>query len=246
MTKKAAVYLIVSLLVASPAVAQSVFLERQVLSPFVMDVTTSTHYFNMTVGQPEFITSSSENYFLTQGFGQPILHFEPEIEYTITFDQCTGEYLVEVTSVGICVNMENVELFWNNELGTTTFITIADSVSLFVFGSVSCNMENTIIFSEEEVSEVNCDTEFYQLITPNNDGANDGWIIENVSTNLPANAVKIFNRWGIVVWSGTNYDNDNVLWTGRSNEGAELPDGTYFYTLETIEQAYSGFVELQR
>jgi len=48
------------------------------------------------------------------------------------------------------------------------------------------------------------------------------------------------------VWSGTNYDNDNVLWTGRSNEGAELPDGTYFYTLETIEQAYSGFVELQR
>jgi gliding motility-associated-like protein len=39
--------------------------------------------------------------------------------------------------------------------------------------------------------------------------------------------MKVFNRWGIEVYSNANYDNS---WDGRYN-GGPLPDGTYYYVL---------------
>ena len=66
------------------------------------------------------------------------------------------------------------------------------------------------------------------VITPNNDGFNDKWIILrpfNISVS-----VKMFNRWGQLIYSNNNYNND---WDGRSSVTNEyLPYGTYFYLVE--------------
>jgi gliding motility-associated-like protein len=65
------------------------------------------------------------------------------------------------------------------------------------------------------------------VITPNNDGYNDSWRIENIQL-FPSNRVLIVNRWGDVVYQSDFYNND---WDG-SFGGGLLPAGTYYYILD--------------
>jgi gliding motility-associated-like protein len=66
------------------------------------------------------------------------------------------------------------------------------------------------------------------ILTPNNDGYNDKWIIlRPYNINV---SVKIFNRWGQLLYSNPNYKND---WDGRSTvNNSYVPHGTYFYLIE--------------
>ena len=79
--------------------------------------------------------------------------------------------------------------------------------------------------------------EVNQLVTPNGDGRNDFLFIRNVD-RVPNNTLKIFNRWGVAVYEGTNYNNQNNVFDGRSrgrstvNAGAYLPAGVYYYIFE--------------
>lgn len=86
----------------------------------------------------------------------------------------------------------------------------------------------------------------YNGISPNDDGFNDVFTIEGVE--LFNNTLKIFNRWGRVVYDAKNYKN---TFNGVSNkkvvgtQGNKLPVGTYFYVLETEDgKNYSGWIYL--
>ena len=65
------------------------------------------------------------------------------------------------------------------------------------------------------------------VLTPNNDGFNDTWFVKNIDL-FPKNAVKIISRWGDVVFSTNNYQNN---WSGTYGSGL-LPAGTYYYILD--------------
>jgi gliding motility-associated-like protein len=70
----------------------------------------------------------------------------------------------------------------------------------------------------------------YNVITPNDDGKNEYFVIDNVE--LYANSrLQIFNRWGGLVYEQTGYQNS---WKGTSN-GQILANGIYFYVLELNE-----------
>jgi len=76
----------------------------------------------------------------------------------------------------------------------------------------------------------------WEGISPNNDGDNDSWIIDGIR-RYPNNRVRIFNRWGNLVYSAEGYNNENVIWYGQSNQGITmgeeiLPDGTYYYVID--------------
>lgn len=114
-------------------------------------------------------------------------------------------------------------------------------------------------------AEYGCDTTFVgemivlpvklkipNIFTPNGDGINDYFIIDNDPTNGTGEGddnnetdrgfeydtykalsdyyirteLTIFNRWGRIVYKSTDYKND---W-----DGGKLPDGTYFYVLECV------------
>jgi large repetitive protein len=64
------------------------------------------------------------------------------------------------------------------------------------------------------------------VITPNNDGKNDYFVIGEISGKVD---LTIFNRWGNIEYTNSNYLND---WDGRNNKGVELPNDTYFYILK--------------
>ena len=77
-------------------------------------------------------------------------------------------------------------------------------------------------------------------ISPNGDGKNDSWDL----SNLKVQKAQIFNRYGVEVYSKSNYVNE---WNGTTNSGQELPTATYYYliTFESGKQK-TGWVYLQR
>ena len=62
------------------------------------------------------------------------------------------------------------------------------------------------------------------VFTPNGDGQNDIWYIESVG--LKDLAVKIYNRWGELVYDLTGVNNG---WNGKNKNGKMCSDGTYYY-----------------
>jgi len=57
--------------------------------------------------------------------------------------------------------------------------------------------------------------------------------------------LEIYNRYGVLVYSKDNYVDE---WHGQTNDGEELPVGTYFYTMvyEGGSKTRSAWVYLNR
>ena len=85
--------------------------------------------------------------------------------------------------------------------------------------------------SPDESIEVN------QMLTPNGDGMNDFLFIRGLD-KVQRSTLRIFNRWGIAVYEGEDYNNQNNVFDGRSkgrstiSSGEYLPSGIYFYIFD--------------
>ena len=66
------------------------------------------------------------------------------------------------------------------------------------------------------------------IITPNDDGANDYLTVPCLANLYKNNNLKVFNRWGDKVYEAQPYEND---WKG-TYRNTPLPPGTYFYLLQ--------------
>ncbi len=83
---------------------------------------------------------------------------------------------------------------------------------------------------------------FYSAFTPNGDGDNDVFYIGNL-VKYPDNNLKIYNRYGKMVYNASNYDN---TWSG-TYLGDSLPAGTYFYIFnDGKDKLYKGSVTIIR
>ncbi|MEM7187309.1 MAG: gliding motility-associated C-terminal domain-containing protein, partial [Bacteroidota bacterium] len=100
--------------------------------------------------------------------------------------------------------------------------------------------------------------EIFNGVTPNGDGLNDFFEIRGI-VDYPQNNVKIFNRWGVLVFETDGYNESDNVFRGVSNGRAtvnqdkELPTGTYYYILtftgsDTPEgrSAYNGYLYINR
>ncbi len=140
-------------------------------------------------------------------------------------------------STGLTVDAQTGEIDLNGS--------VEGSYTIVYTTNDNCSASDSVQISI--TAETGCDLSIYKGFTPNGDGFNDGWIIDGVEF-YPGSVVKIFNRWGGVVWESTEYDNLQVKWEGKNLSGGELPDGTYFYyiSLAGIDRVYKGWVELTR
>ena len=96
-----------------------------------------------------------------------------------------------------------------------------------------------------------CSIIIYNHFTPNGDGVNDSFFIENLRS-YPNFSLLIYNRWGKLVWEGNINSPD---WDGKSNQAGviskgDLPEGTYYYVLNLNDAKYPepfiGWVFLNR
>jgi gliding motility-associated-like protein len=71
---------------------------------------------------------------------------------------------------------------------------------------------------------------FGNVFSPNGDGLNDVWRVPK-DYLFPDLNIEIFNRWGALVWSATG-EKAAKGWNGKTNNGNELPIGTYYYVIK--------------
>ncbi|NOT74311.1 MAG: T9SS type B sorting domain-containing protein [Cyclobacteriaceae bacterium] len=94
------------------------------------------------------------------------------------------------------------------------------------------------------------DIMIYNAISPNNDGKNDSWIIQNIDVleDTKENHITVFNRWGDSVFEIDNYNNLDRVFNGLSKNGSQLPSGTYFYRIDfkSGRKTQNGYISLKR
>ena len=85
--------------------------------------------------------------------------------------------------------------------------------------------------------------EVFDIMTPGDgDGLNDVFVIRGLD-KYPNNTVKIYNRWGVLVFETRGYGLNNNFFTGESNgrvtieKNKQLPVGTYYYVLEYVNNS---------
>jgi gliding motility-associated-like protein len=138
---------------------------------------------------------------------------------------CQNVYVLNAAPVNGSFNPETASFSWQNAQGP---VPGGDSQSLDVpaVGTYTvivtvdgCSTESAPF----EVTSIAC--QIQKGISVNNDGFNDTFDL----TGFDVKELTIFNRLGMKVYSKANYINE---WGGKSDDGDELPDGTYFYVLD--------------
>lgn len=124
---------------------------------------------------------------------------------------------------------------------TYTFQTDGDHPFLLtVTDDFGCKNDTTI-----QVRVEDCTIEASNVMTVNNDGVNDNLIIDGVEF-WPNTMLKIYDRWGKLVFESENYQND---WNGNvKDSNRKAPAGTYYYFVQrSIDPApQTGFLTLLR
>jgi gliding motility-associated-like protein len=141
------------------------------------------------------------------------------------------------------------DYLWNNNA-------ITESIKKLTFGNYQLRvLDNNGCATEDNytisVERDDCDAPVYipQGFSPDGDGTNESFVIPGIE-NYPNNSIRIFNRWGSVVYEKSPYNND---WNGQPGSGlivlkndGYLPTGTYYYVIELAPgmQPITGYVYL--
>ncbi|ENA1815782.1 gliding motility-associated C-terminal domain-containing protein, partial [Flavobacterium psychrophilum] len=143
---------------------------------------------------------------------------------------------------------------------TSGVITVGTSVApgTYVFAYTICENLNLANCSTATVTieVLPSNVIIYNGVTPNGDGDNDVFYLENIEF-MKESSVEIYNRWGVLVYEVSGYDNKEKSFKGISEgrvtleRGSLLPVGTYYYIVryvdlknESIEKA--GYLHLTR
>lgn len=203
--------------------------------------------FSHTSGEATVATISNNENTLTQGFHQPGTENTNSLYYEViassTMCPFAADGSAEVVDISGCTPPYRI-LWSNGTEGTSVSHLTAGIYSVQVI-SEKCRLvqEFEILAGPEE----NCDIEFHNAFSPNGDGINDNWEIENIEEEeFQSNHIEIFNRWGQMIWEGKGYNNSSVVWDGVSAKGNPLSDGTYFYIANIADRLYKGYIEITR
>lgn len=129
----------------------------------------------------------------------------------------------------------SLDLLWSTgDEGAVTYVPILASGTYTVTATDDCGREATATVNVI----VDCEVIIPNVFTPNGDGHNDIWFIDGIA--YANNTLRVFNRWGQLVYETKNYRNN---WNG-----GDSPDGTYYYELivERKSKPYTGHVTILR
>ena len=176
---------------------------------------------------------------------QPIAEFEADPAISMLSESGGVVNFINYADQSV-VTGGNGSFYWDFGDGTIDSVNFSDphvystwgdfDVTLHVQSNSGCSSEitHTIVIEQDLV--------FSNVITPNGDGINDVFAIENLNTNINPedpdgyrnNRLQIFDRWGKKVYDAKNYDTyakSGTVYPGNQIfDGSGLSDGTYYYS----------------
>ena len=139
---------------------------------------------------------------------------------------CLGQ---EVLTIIDNTNSNFIYRWFNN---VTDTLSLGDTLKLIgsYYSEAGINTIKLSVSNEcgDEISENDFiieDCVIPNVITPNGDGFNEYFVTKYAKIYNDVN-ITILNRWGKVVYEGSNYQNQ---WNGLNSNGSKLNDGTYYY-----------------
>lgn len=161
---------------------------------------------------------------------------------------CSSEILAPMTASGV----SGASFTWYSD-GGSVLGTSNQFTPLTQNGVTNYYVTQTVLGCEGPSSVViitvnGCDIIIPTAFTPNGDGANDNWQIVDLDELYPNNAVRIYNRWGNLLFehdSSKNGPYDSNRWEG-TYKGSDLPVGSYYFIIDLndTEDARKGIVSI--
>ena len=239
-------FLLIAFVFCSSLAYSQIELSRQVIGSLGQSETIYGDLdISSTAGEAVVQTIFSDSLTLTQGFHQP--GFKGFLNFSIT----VTDALCPTSTDGFAMISDLVgcrppySILWSNGSKTNTAEDLGPGLYSVTVTTAQCVLTKTFeVFSQPQSM---CDLRFFNAFSPNDDGTNDTWEIENIeSGDYDNNKIEIFNRWGQMIWDGKKYDNKEIVWKGESKGGKAVPDGTYFYIATVNKTVYKGYIELTR
>ena len=218
--------------------------EQNVISSGGNESSTTTIQVTSTIGEAIIKTVGTSPVVLTQGFQQTFNGDTIGFDVTVTSPLCNerNDGFAEISNIVGCEGPYS--FLWSSGSVTNRANNLGIGPhSVTVTSSDRCTQVYNFVVTA--ANNLPCLLKFYSGITPNADGANDTWVIDNIQL-FPINEIKFYNRLGNKVWEGKNYDNLSVVWGGENLSGNDLPSDTYFYIFESGSNVEKGWVELTR
>ena len=192
-----------------------------------------TAYSNTNSPQTIFVkvenSSASECYAITSfdialyetpetQFGDVVYEVCPNATTPITVTAIPDNYMSNEVSIVWYDQNDNI-IPGENSLDLDTVLTEGVYTIEVTFNDTGCSNTATVDVYELDSCIIP------QGISPNNDGLNDNFDL----SSFDVQRLEIYNRYGTLVYSKDSYSNE---WHGQSNDGEELPVGTYYFVMK--------------
>lgn len=161
---------------------------------------------------------------------------------TVTNDTTVSlGYDVTLTASGAYSYMWSPDMYLDATEGSSVTATPLETITYTVTGTSEYNCVSTASVTVTVVPDYTF--EATNIITPNENGANDTWYVKNLELYDDCDIV-IVNRWGNEVYSSRGY---STPWDGTL-DGEPLPEGTYYYVVKCdgTDKVYKGPITLLR
>ena len=159
---------------------------------------------------------------------------------------CPGDsYEVIISTVADASYLWTGPNAFTSDVSDITFAAAIEDMGVY---SVTATLNGCVSpSSETELAIINIysfdDFDLPNVLTPNNDGANDVFDLESYFKTCQPYEVVFFDRWGIVVYQ---HRQNGIPFSGISLDGSELMDGVYLFKINLEEGIKHGFVHLLR
>ncbi|TRW99740.1 gliding motility-associated C-terminal domain-containing protein [Flavobacterium gawalongense] len=176
----------------------------------------------------------------------------PEIQFEISGDCESRDYVLTVIPIASSYDSSNVDYQWKDSTGApvgtnSNVLNVSDVIASTpgqeVFPIKYSLTVKSIATGCETTDNVTIESIYCNIqkgISPDGNGSNDYFDLRLMDVKN----LEIFDRYGIKVYSQTNYTDQ---WKGQSDKGDELPSATYYYVIEFNNgQTKTGWIYLIR
>jgi gliding motility-associated-like protein len=148
-------------------------------------------------------------------------------------------FIQEYRITQIDINNELVTNIAKAEGLTPNEIVVSDSDKVVIAKSIVLACGNVVV---------------HNAFSPNGDGFNESFTIDSLEDTIcyPENTVEIYNRWGVLVFETTGYNNGTNSFDGTSrgrttiSQSSGLPTDTYFYILNYTSVDGTGQIQTNK